>query len=129
MSYLPMLPFIFLGCWTRNFIAQCISECMIQLALSLTICPCIASTPELLLMVILTLSLSTVKGDPPCLALETVNIHNVRSKILAQHTRTLHCYTMCSITSCTHFDYIFVIMRVNQEAIMPYILTQWTRWL
>ena len=63
-------PFVPLDCWIRNSIA---SVHMIQLALSLTSSPRIASNLEPLLMVILTLLLS---GGPLCLALETVDIHN-----------------------------------------------------
>ena len=50
---LPTLSFVLLHCWMRNSIAR-VSEHMIQLALSLTSSPRIASDLELLPMVILT---------------------------------------------------------------------------
>ena len=50
-------------------------------------CPRIASTLEPLPMVILTLLPSAAKDGPPGLALETVDIQKVRSKILAQLAR------------------------------------------
>lgn len=62
-----------------------VSEHMIKVALSLTSCPRIASTVELVLMAIFNLLLFIVKGGLAALVLETVNIHNVWSKILEQH--------------------------------------------
>ena len=55
LLYLSIPPFVFLRCWMRNSIYLSVSECIIQLARSLTSCPRIASTLELLPMVILTL--------------------------------------------------------------------------
>ena len=77
------------------YLSRCLSSAagqgtpysIIQLARSLTSCPRIASTLEPLPMVILTLLPSAVKGGPPGLALETVDIQKVRSKILAQLAR------------------------------------------
>ena len=119
---LPIPPIVLLHCWVRNSIANA-SECMIRLAISLTSCRCIASTLEPLLMVILTLLLSSAKGGPPGLALETVDIQKVQSKILAQHARYPRTPIHYTVTLCklllpvyTHFDYVF--------AIKPYIVTQ-----
>ena len=72
----PTPLFVLLHCWMRNSVAS-VSERMIQLALSLTSSPYIASDLEPLPMVILALRLfpSAAIGGPPGLALETVDIH------------------------------------------------------
>ena len=87
VSYcLPTPLVVLLHCWMRNSIAS-VSERMIQLAVSFTSSPCITSDLEPLPMVIFTLLPSAEIGGPLVLALETVDILNVRAKNLSQHVR------------------------------------------
>lgn len=73
-------------------------------------------------MVILTLLLFAANSSWPGLAPETVTITKIQAKILAQQNPNTPMHytitTTCAATSCTHFDYIYVMMSVITLCIM-----------
>ena len=109
LCYLPTPSLVLFHCWMKSLIDS-VSEHMIKVALSLTSCPCITATVELVLMVILTLLLSAAKGGLPGLALETVNIQkvlieNLRAACSITNNRVLPCTTLLYYT-CRYFLYL-----------------------